>query len=70
MTNWYILPNGNIKHINGLELQPEKDWFPTGQSLEIFTQAQRAAGKTDVQIIKDVMDLAIDCEQWVKDNLQ
>lgn len=70
MTSWYILPNGNIKHIGGLELQPEKDWFPTEDSMTAFTEARRAAGMTDVQIIKLMMELALQAEQWAQDNLQ
>ncbi|UHL65427.1 hypothetical protein LSG25_05930 [Paralcaligenes sp. KSB-10] len=69
MDTWYILPNGNIKHVDGLEIQPENDWFPTDESLEIFSSAQRAAGKTEVQIIQRIMSLALECEQWVRDNL-
>jgi hypothetical protein len=69
MTTWYILPNGNIKHANGIELQPEKDWLPTDESAEAFAEGQRALGHGDVQIIKTMMDLALDCERWVKVNL-
>jgi hypothetical protein len=69
MTAWYILPNGNIKHTTGLEIQPEQDWFPTKESLEAFYKTQQAAGKTEVQIIQYVMGLALECEQWAKDNL-
>ncbi len=69
MSNWYILPNGNIKHLTGLEIEPENDWFPTAESLEHFSEAQRAAGSTEVQIIQYVMKLALECEQWAKDNL-
>ncbi|MGB6105298.1 MAG: hypothetical protein WBF88_15765 [Pusillimonas sp.] len=69
MSAWYILPNGNIKHIDGLELQPEKDWFPTAQSMETFTQAMRERGQADALIIKRMMDLAVEGEQWVRDNL-
>ncbi|HEY9279068.1 MAG TPA: hypothetical protein VIP51_03255 [Eoetvoesiella sp.] len=69
MSNWYILPNGNIKHLTGLEIEPENDWFPTADSLEYFSDAQRAGGKTEVQIIQYVMSLALECEQWAKDNL-
>ncbi|MGP1613914.1 MAG: hypothetical protein ACTS5Y_02455 [Pollutimonas bauzanensis] len=70
MTTWYILPNGNIKHANGLELQPEQDWFPTTESMERFTERGRGQGLSDVQIIKHMMDLARDCEKWVQDNLR
>ncbi len=70
MNNWYILPNGNIKHTNGLELQPEKDWLPTEQSMEAFSNALRAQGKPDALIIKAMMDLAIECETWVQENLR
>ncbi|TEA78956.1 hypothetical protein [Allopusillimonas ginsengisoli] len=69
MTTWYILPNGNIKNINGLELQPEKDWFPTDQSLAAYVDAEQDAGKSQEQIIKQLMDLAIACEAWAQDNL-
>jgi hypothetical protein len=69
MTTWYILPTGNIKHINGLELQPELDWFPTAESMEIFSQRGREQGQSEVQIIKHMMDLARDCEKWAQDNL-
>lgn len=69
MTTWYILPNGNIKNINGLELQPEKDWFPTDASLAAYTDDQRNIGKSEALIIKQLMDLAIACEQWAQDNL-
>lgn len=69
MTTWYILPNGNIKHASGLELQPEQDWFPTTESMEIFTQQERGKGASDVQIIKYMMSLARDGEKWVQDNL-
>ncbi|HEU0230279.1 MAG TPA: hypothetical protein VFR20_06890 [Burkholderiaceae bacterium] len=69
MNTWYILPNGNIRHIDGLELQPEKDWFPTEASMAAFTDAQRAAGKSDAEIIRMMMGLAIDCEAWVGENL-
>jgi hypothetical protein len=70
MNDWYILPNGNIKNVNGLELQPEKDWFPTTESMMAFTDAQRAQGKSDVMIIKMMMDLAVECEQWAQENLR
>lgn len=69
MTTWYILPNGNIKHANGLELEPEKDWFPTAESMQAFTDQQRDRGQSDLQIIKYMMDLARDGERWVQDNL-
>ncbi|NYT84312.1 hypothetical protein [Pollutimonas harenae] len=69
MNNWYLLPNGNIKHIEGLELQPEKDWFPTTASMEAFTDAMRAHGQADALIIKRMMDLAAEGEQWLRDNL-
>ncbi len=69
MTTWYILPNGNIKNINGLELQPEKDWFPTDESLADYVDAERETGKPQEQIIKQLMDLAIECEAWARDNL-
>ncbi|NYT63517.1 hypothetical protein H0A66_14460 [Alcaligenaceae bacterium] len=69
MTTWYILPNGNIKHTNGLELQPEKDWFPTPESMEIFAEQERGQGASEIQIIKYMMDLARDGERWVQENL-
>jgi len=70
MTNWYILPNGNLKHPNGLELQPEKDWFPTDASLAIYTDARREAGAAEEKIILELMELAIECEAWVRENLR
>lgn len=70
MTGWYILPNGNIKNVNGLELQPEQDWFPTEESMAAFTEAERAKGKSDVDIIRLMMELAVQAEQWAQDNLQ
>jgi len=69
MTTWYILPNGNIKHATGLELQPEQDWFPTSESMALFTEREREKGASDVLIVKYMMDLARDGEQWVQDNL-
>lgn len=69
MNSWYILPNGNIKHIDGLELQPEKDWFPTPESMQAFTDAMRARGQGDALIIKRMMDLAVEGEDWVRENL-
>ncbi len=69
MSAWYILPNGNIKHTDGLELQPEHDWFPTVQSLEIYTQIMREQGNSETGIIKCVMALALECEAWAQDNL-
>lgn len=69
MTTWYILPNGNIKHANGLELQPEQDWFPTTESMERFTEHERSRGASDIQIVKYMMDLARDGERWVQENL-
>src|SRR3546814_17811365 len=70
MTNWYILPNGNIKHINGLELQPEKDWLPTDASMQAFTDALRAKGMSDALIITAMMGLAIEGETWGQENLR
>lgn len=70
MTTWYILPNGNIKHASGLELQPEQDWFPTTESMTLFTERYRSQGQSEVQIIKHMMDLARDGEKWVQDNLR
>lgn len=69
MNTWYILPNGHIKHVDGLEIQPEKDWFPTDESLAAFGAAQRAAGSTEVQIVQSVMRLALQCERWAAANL-
>lgn len=70
MSKWYILPNGNIKHVAGLEIQPEHDWFPTADSLQVYSEAQHALGKTQVQVMQLVMGLALECEQWVQDNLE
>ena len=70
MSKWYILPNGNIKHVNGLELQPEQDWFPTEDSMEAFAEALRAQGHSEALIIKRMMALSLDCEKWVQDNLR
>lgn len=69
MSGWYILPNGNVRHVDGLEIQPELDWFPTDQSLLAYAEAQRAAGCSEAQIARRVMSLAVECEQWVKENL-
>ena len=69
MNNWYLLPNGNIKHTDGLELQPEKDWFPTEASMQSFTDTMRARGQADALIIKQMMDLALEGEQWLRNNL-
>lgn len=69
MTTWYILPNGNIKHATGLELQPEQDWFPTSESMALFTEREREKGASDVLIVKYMMDLALDGEKWVQENL-
>jgi hypothetical protein len=69
MNSWYILPNGNIKHLDGLEVQPECDWLPTDQSLETYAERQRETGKTELQIMRMVMQLAMDGEAWVKENL-
>ena len=70
MSAWYILPNGNIKHLDGLELQPELDWLPTDASLESYAQALRVAGQTEMQIMRQVIRLALEGEQWIKDNLE
>jgi len=67
--SWYILPNGNIRNINGLELQPENDWFPTAESMDAFVEAGFEAGQSEVEIIKQMMDLAIECEEWARTNL-
>ncbi len=69
MDNWYILPNGNIKHMNGLELQPEKDWFPTAASMERYAEDCRLQGMPEALIVKTMMDLALDCETWTRENL-
>ncbi len=69
MSKWYILPNGHIKHVDGLEIQPEKDWFPTDESMVSFGAAQRAAGNTEVQIVQSLMRLALECERWAEANL-
>ena len=69
MSNWYLLPNGNIKHTNGLELQPEQDWFPTAASMQAYTDAMRARGQADALIIKQMMDLAVEGEAWLRQNL-
>jgi len=69
MSAWYILPNGNIKHVDGLEIQPERDWFPTDDSLELYAASLRAAGRSEAQIAQAIMGLALECEQWVRDNL-
>ncbi len=69
MSGWYILPNGNIRHVDGLEIQPEHEWFPTEQSLLAYTEAQRAAGHSEVWIARRIMNLAVECELWVQDNL-
>ncbi len=70
MNAWYILPNGNVKHLDGLELQPELDWLPTDASIEFYAQAQREAGCSEVQIMQRIIGLAFEGEQWVKDNLE
>lgn len=67
--SWYLLPNGNIRHVNGLELQPEQDWFPTPDSLTAYTEHERGGGKSEAAIIKQLMDLATDCEAWARANL-
>lgn len=69
MNNWYILPNGNVKHTNGLELQPENDWLPTTDSMEAFADAMREHGQPDALIIKRLMDLAVEGETWLRNNL-
>ena len=69
MTRWYILPNGNIKHMDGLEIQPEHDWFPTEASMMAFIERERAAGASEVQIAQRLMALAVECEEWARDNL-
>lgn len=67
---WYILPNGNIRHIDGLEIQPELDWFPTEQSLLNYAEAQRAEGNSEEWIARRIMALAVECELWVQENLE
>lgn len=69
MSGWYILPNGNVKHVNGLEIQPESDWMPTAESAERFIAAQREAGLSEGAILKAIVALAYDCEAWVQENL-
>lgn len=69
MSGWYILPNGNVRHVGGLEIQPELDWFPTDASLLAYADEQRAAGRSEAQIARQVMSLAVECEEWVKENL-
>lgn len=69
MSTWYILPNGNIKNAEGLELQPEKDWLPTDASMATFADMQRALGKSETQIIKLMMDRANQAETWAQRNL-
>lgn len=69
MSTWYILPNGNVKHPSGLELQPEQDWFPTQESMEAMFAAQRALGARDELIVKRIMDMAADAERWLRDNV-
>lgn len=70
MSGWYILPNGNIRHVDGLEIQPELDWFPTEESLLAYSEAQRAAGCSEAWIARRVMSLAVECELWVQENLK
>lgn len=69
MSAWYILPNGHVRHVDGLEIQPEQDWFPTDESLAAFVDAQRAAGESEAWIARRVMSLAVECEKWVQQNL-
>ncbi len=69
MSGWYILPNGNIKHVNGLEIQPEHDWMPTAESADRFIAEQREAGLSEGAILKAVVAMAIECEVWVQKNL-
>ena len=69
MSNLYIMPNRNNKQTNGLELQPEKDWFPTPESMEAMFAAQRALGTPDELIVKRMMDMAVDAERWLRDNV-
>lgn len=66
---WYILPNGNIRNLNGLELQPEEDWFPTADSMEAFVEEQRQLGHSEAAIVKHMMQLALECEAWAQENL-
>lgn len=70
MSGWYILPNGNIRHIDGLEIQPELDWFPTEQSLQAYLDSQRAQGNSEAWIARRVMSLSVECELWVQENLK
>lgn len=69
MSAWYILPNGNVRHVEGLEIQPENDWFPTEASFQAYADKQREAGHSEAQIARRIMSLAIECEQWVQENL-
>ena len=69
MSHWYLLPNGNLKHTDGLELQPEQDWFPTEASMQAYASAMRARGQADALIIKQMMDLAAEGEAWLRQNL-
>lgn len=69
MSAWYILPNGHVRHVDGLEIQPENDWFPTEESLLAYTDEQLAAGHSEAQIARRIMSLAVECEQWVQENL-
>lgn len=66
---WYIFPNGNIRHVDGLELQPEQDWFPTPDSLDQYMEEHRDQDMPETQIIKKIMDLAVECEAWAHRNL-
>lgn len=69
MSGWYILPNGNVRHVDGLEIQPEREWFPTEESLLAYAEAQRAAGQSEVWIARRIMSLAVECELWVQEHL-
>ena len=69
MSGWYILPNGNVRHVEGLEIQPELDWFPTEESMLAYAQAKREEGWSEAQIARRMMSLAVECEEWVQNNL-
>lgn len=69
MNAWYILPNGNIRHVDGLEIQPEEDWFPTDDSLQAYAEMQRAAGQSEAWIAREILKLAVECERWAQENL-
>lgn len=69
MSAWYILPNGNLKHMSGLEVQPELDWLPTPESLQDYAVLRRDEGLDEAAILHAVMRLANEGEAWLKDNV-